>query len=293
VTKLFKPMKPPTGVLNLDDVLYPCYASIKYDGFRVAIKDGKTVLNSLRELDNLHSRNKLMAEPSIADHDGELVMLPLNDNKCFNRCQSAFRARQGEPDFCFVVFDRINDLSFEERWVKHKKPKYPKWVIVDKPVKIENRAQLDVFVDKVLADGHEGVILRQGDSQYVFGRATFTKQQLLRIKPMESAEGVVVGFECEYENTNEATVNALGRSKRSSAKDGLVPKDTCGKLIYETERWGKVSISGFSDALADEIWQNKEKFMGELAHFNFQEIGSIDQPRLAKFKGFRSKADTA
>ena len=107
------------------------------------------------------------------------------------------------------------------------------------------------------------------------------------------AEGVVVGFECEYENTNEATVNALGRSKRSSAKDGLVPKDTCGKLICETERWGKVSISGFSDALADEIWQNKEKFMGELAHFNFQEIGSIDQPRLAKFKGFRSKADTA
>jgi DNA ligase-1 len=289
--KQFKPMKPPTGVLNLDDVKYPIYGSIKYDGFRVAIKGGKTVLNSLRELDNLHARALLTSIPELEDTDGELVMLPLNDNKCFNRCQSAFRAAKGEPDFCFVVFDRINALTFEERWVNYTKPAYPAWVMVDVPVLLENREELDIFIDEVLADGHEGVCLRRPDSLYKFGRGGFKTQELLRVKPMETAEGVVVGFECEYENTNEATVNALGRSKRSSAKDGLVPKDTCGKLICDTERWGKVSISGFSDAMADEIWQNKDKFMGELATFNFQEIGSIDQPRLAKFKGFRARAD--
>lgn len=287
----FKPMKPPTGTLNLNDVKYPCYASIKYDGFRVAVKDGKTVLNSLRELDNVHARNKLTSIPELEAHDGELVMLPLNDNKCFNRCQSAFRAAKGEPEFHFVVFDRINELTFEDRWVNHAKPDYPDWVIVDTPVKIENRAQLDLYVDEVLADNHEGVCLRQGDSLYVFGRATFTKQQLLRIKPMETAEGEIVDFECEFANTNAATVNALGRSKRSSAKEGKVAKDTLGKLIVKTERWGLVSISGFSDDFADEVWQNKEKYRGELATFNFQEIGSIDQPRLAKFKGIRAKAD--
>lgn len=291
MTKPFRPMKPPTGTLDLNDVKYPCYASIKYDGFRVAIKDGKTVLNSLRELDNVHARNKLTSIPELEAHDGELVMLPLNDNKCFNRCQSAFRAAKGEPEFHFVVFDRINELTFEERWVNHTKPDYPDWVIVDTPVKIENREQLDMYVDEVLADNHEGVCLRQGESLYVYGRATFTKQQLLRIKPMETAEGEIVDFECEYENTNEATVNALGRSKRSSAKDGKVAKDTLGKLICKTERWGLVSISGFSDDFADEVWQNKEKYRGELATFNFQEIGSIDQPRLAKFKGIRARAD--
>lgn len=289
--KPFRPMKPPTGTLDLNDVKYPCYASIKYDGFRVAIKDGKTVLNSLRELDNVHARNKLTSIPELEAHDGELVMLPLNDNKCFNRCQSAFRAAKGEPEFHFVVFDRINELTFEERWVSHTKPDYPAWVIVDTPVKIENREQLDQYVDKVLADNHEGVCLRQGDSLYVYGRATFTKQQLLRIKPMETAEGEIVDFECEFANTNAATVNALGRSKRSSAKDGKVAKDTLGKLIVKTERWGLCKISGFSDDFADEVWQNKEKYRGELATFNFQEIGSIDQPRLAKFKGIRARAD--
>lgn len=291
MSKAFRPMKPPTGVLNIDDVIYPCYASIKYDGFRVAIKDGKTVLNSLRELDNIHAREKLTAEPTLADHDGELVMLPLNDNKCFNRCQSAFRAAGGEPEFHYVVFDIINELTFEERWINTPKAKYPDWVIVDTPVKIENREQLDIFVDEVLADNHEGVILRQGGARYVYGRGGFKKQELLRIKPMETAEGEIVDFECEYENTNEAVVNALGRSKRSSNQEGLVPKDTLGKMLVKTERWGIVKISGFSDAFADEVWRNKEKFLGEFATFSYQEIGSIDQPRLAKFKGIRAKSD--
>lgn len=291
MSKQAKPMKPPTGVLNIDTVIYPCWGSIKYDGFRLAKIDGKTVLNSLRELDNLHTRAMIEACPELDKHDGELVILPLNDNKCFNRCQSAFRRASGEPDFCFVVFDRVTDGSFEDRWVNWEKPTYPDWVMVDTPVLIHNREQLDLFIEEVLSDGHEGVILRQGASQYVFGRATFTKQQLLRIKPMETAEGTIVGFECEYLNTNEATVNALGRSKRSSAKEGLVAKDTLGKLLVMTERWGVVKISGFSDDFADEVWRNQPKYLGELATFNFQEIGSLEQPRLAKFKGLRSKSD--
>ena len=289
---MFKPMKPPTGVLNLDTLIYPLYGSIKYDGFRTAKHNGKTVLNSLRELDNLHTRTMIENCPALDDHDGELVMLPLNDNECFNRCQGAFRRASGEPDFRFVVFDRaIEGVSFEDRWVNWSKPIYPYWVIVDIPVLIHNREQLDEFIDEVLAEGHEGVILRRPDAKYKFGRGGFKTQELLRVKPMETAEGKIIGFECEYENTNEATKNALGRTKRSSAKEGLIPKDTLGKLICDTERWGVVKISGFSDAFADEVWHNKAKYLGEWATFNFQEIGSIDQPRLAKFKGIRAQAD--
>lgn len=291
MNKPFRPMKPPQGTLNIDDVRYPCWASIKYDGFRTAIKDGKTVLNSLRELDNLYTRHMLTSCPELEGHDGELVILPLNDNKCFNRCQSAFRARDGQPDFRFVVFDRVVPENFELRWVTWRRPTYPDWVIVDNPTLIANRDELDAFVEQVLADGHEGVILRAYGSGYKFGRSTFKDQWLLRIKPMETAEGVIVDFECEYANLNEATTNALGRSKRSSAKAGLVAKDTLGKLLVRTKRWGDVWISGFSDDFADEVWRNKEKYRGELATFAYQEIGSLEQPRLAKFKGLRSRSD--
>lgn len=291
MSKPFRPMKPPTGVLNLDDVIYPCWASIKYDGFRVAIRDGKTVLNSLRELDNLHTRHRLTSEPLLEGHDGELVILPLNDNKCFNRCQSAFRAAAGEPEFHFVVFDRINELTFEERWVHWEKPVYPDWVIVDVPVRVENREQLDTFIAEVLADNHEGICIRQGGTRYRFGRATFKTQELLRVKPMETREARVIDFECEYANTNEADVDNLGYTKRSSAKSGKVPKDTLGKLICEDDRFGVIAISGFSDDLADEVWANKEKYMGEYVTYAYQEIGSIDKPRLAKFKGFRAIGD--
>lgn len=287
----FKPMKPPTGVLNIDDVRYPCAASIKYDGFRVAIQNRKTVLNSLREVENHHTRTLLESCPELDGHDGELVMLPLNDNKCFNRCQSAFRARAGEPDFRYVVFDVVSDDTFENRWMNQTKPAYPDWVMVDEPVILTCREELDAFVAAVLEDGHEGVILRAPESKYKFGRATFKEQQVLRIKPMETAEGVIVDFECEYANTNAAETNLLGRSKRSSAHGGKVAKDTLGKLICDTERWGLVPVSGFSDEFADWVWQNKEKVLGELVTFAYQEVGTIDKPRIAKFKGLRDRGD--
>jgi DNA ligase-1 len=287
---VFRPMKPPQGQLDLNSIQFPCYGSIKYDGFRLAVKNGKTVLNSLRELDNLYTR-KLIEEASLEDHDGELVILPLNDNKCFNRCQSAFRAAGGEPDFRFVVFDRSVPGTFEERWVNWKKPKYPKWVMVDKPVLLENRQQLDAYVDKILADGHEGVILRRPDGQYITKRATFKSQEVLRIKPMETDEGTIVGFECEYANTNQAEQDNLGHTKRSSAKAGKVAKDTLGKLILNTRRWGEVKVSGFTDDFADEVWRNQAKYLGDLVTYSFQLVGSLDKPRLLKFKGIRARAD--
>lgn len=286
----FKPMKPPTGTLDINTVRFPCYASIKYDGFRVAVREGRTVLNSLRELDNVYTRT-LLACPEMEGYDGELVILPLNDNKCFNRCQSAFRAAKGEPDFRFVVFDRIAEGSFKERWVEFNHPDYPEWVMVDRPVLIETREQLDAFVEAILADGHEGVILRDPEGAYIFGRATFKNQTLLRIKPMETDEIRITGFICEYANTNTMERDNRGYAKRSSAKDGKVAKDTLGKLIGISEKWGEVVVSGFDDATADEVWRNKEKYLGEYATYTYQAIGSIDKPRIAKFKGFRFAGD--
>lgn len=287
----FRPMKPPTGTLNVDEVRYPCWVSIKYDGFRCSIVNNKTVLNSLRELDNRYTREKLMAVPELEKHDGELVILPLTDNKCFNRCQSAFRSEDGEPDFRYVVFDYISEKSFEDRWINFQKPDYPEWVIIDSPVRIENRSQLDTLVDEVVSQGHEGVIIRQGDALYKFGRGTMKTQALLRIKPMEDDEAVIVDFECEYENTNAAETDNLGHMKRSHSKEGKVPKNTLGKLICMHPTWGELSISGFDDETADEIWNNKEKYRGELATFRYQKVGSIDKPRLPKFKGIRYKSD--
>lgn len=290
MTQQFRPMKPPSGQLDISVVKFPVYGSIKYDGFRLAIKNGKTVLNSLRELDNLYTR-KMLEEANLEDHDGELVILPLNDNYCFNRCQSAFRAAGGDPDFRFVVFDRSVEGTFEDRWVNWPKPQYPDWVIVDEPVLLENMEQLEAYVDAVLADGHEGVMLRRPDGTYLNKRATFKSQELLRIKPMETDEGVIIGFECEYANTNQAEQNNLGYTKRSSAKSGKVAKNTLGKLIVDTERWGVVKVSGFTDEFADEVWRNQASYLGELVTFSFQLIGSVDKPRLLKFKGLRSRSD--
>lgn len=286
-----KLMKPPSGTLDVSLVRYPCWCSIKYDGFRTAILAGKTVLNSGRELDNLYTRKKLEAVKELEGHDGELVILPLNDGKTFNRCQSAFRAAAGEPDFHFIVFDQVAEGSFEDRWINFPKPAYPDWVIVDVPVLISNREELDAFTKKIVVDGHEGIIIRQGRTRYKNGRATFKSQEVLRIKPMETDEAEVVDFECEYENINEEEIDIHGYTKRSHSKEGLIPKDTLGKLICKHPKWGLLKISGFTDADADWIWQNQSKVLGQMVTFKYQAVGSIDKPRIPKFKGFRDLAD--
>lgn len=290
----FKPMKPPGGQLNIDDVKYPVWASIKYDGYRVAIHSGRTWLNSLREVDNEHTRNVLTRNSGILDlYDGELTVGDLHDPKCFNNCQSAFSSYEGEPDFTFWVFDRIHHLSYEDRFLsyEHRPLHYLPFVKVVEQTLISDREQLDRYVEKVLAAGHEGVMLRGKYSKYKFGRATFKTQEILRIKPLETGEATVIGFECEYENTNPRELDNHGNTKRSSHAAGRVAKDTLGKLVCADPNFGEIKLNGFTDALADEIWRNKDKYIGKLAHYTYQAHGTTDKPRILKFKGFRDAGD--
>ncbi len=285
-------MKPPSGTLDIDDVIYPCYASIKYDGFRTGVLNGRTYLNSLREVDNLHTRKMLEKHSKVLDKfDGELTVGNLTDATCFSQCQSAFGATDGEPDFTFWVFDRIDVGAFETRWLNFDKRKLPSFCKVVECELIRNRRQLDLYVKKRIAEGHEGVILRRPGSLYKFGRATFKTQEVLRIKPMETGEAVVTGFECEYLNTNAKEKDATGKSKRSAAQAGKVAKDTLGVLLGKCKKFGDIRVSGFTDDMADEIWRNKKKYMKAVFTYSYQGHGTVDKPRILKFKGFRSKSD--
>lgn len=290
---MFKLMKPPSGTLDLDTIIYPKLASIKYDGYRVAVKFNRTWLNSLREVDNLHTRNLLMKYSHILDcYDGELTVGDITDPECFNNCQSAFSKVSGEPDFTFWVFDRLTEGTYEERFLDHDPDEcIPSFVKFVEQKSIDNRDQLNEYVQKVLEEKHEGVMLRDKNSYYKFGRATNKLQQILRIKPMETSEAIIIGFEPEYENTNEKTVDNHGNSKRSSHKDGKLQKDTLGKLLCLHPIFGKIKLSSFTQEMAYAIWTHQEYYLGKVAHFSYQAHGTIDKPRLPKFKGVRNEGD--
>jgi DNA ligase-1 len=257
--------------------------------------DGEPKSRSLKRIPNRHITTCL-SDKRLANLDGELMTGGAGEP--FDT--GPIMREHGIPDFTYYVFDDFtNPLSPYTRRIRAYRQRVAEladempWLVAVQTTVIESANDLSLYVERCLADGLEGAIVRLPIGPYKFGRATFKEQFMNKIKPMEDAEGVIIGFEEEMANTNQRVTNELGRSKRSSHKAGKVPKGTLGKLVLRTEEFGDVKVAGFTDAKAKEIWDNRPAFLGLLATYRFQRIGMKDKPRIAVFKGIRHPDDTS
>jgi len=96
-------------------------------------------------------------------------------------------------------------------------------------------------------------------------------------------------------NKNEKKTNELGLSKRSSSKENKVPAGTLGKFLVKDITTGVEFKVGTGDGLTlelrQEVWDNQEKYMGELIKYKFQKHGTKDKPRSPVWLGFRPTED--
>ena len=279
---------------DLDKLVYPVYGSIKGDGIRVNVYEGLCRTKSLKPLPNIYTRTLLESYPVLEGLEAELTTTAdLSDPEGFNKATSAFMRHKGAPPIFMWIFDIINKDPFLLRWERliSLEPRLPNFAGILYQSLLEDRKQVDEYIAEKLAQGHEGVMLRHHDSFYKFGRATVTKGELLKVKPFEDDEAIVVGFEEGMTNTNEKVKNELGRSKRSSAKAGLIPGGLVGTILASHPKWGILRISGFSDDLALSMFNNPQEYLGRLLTFRYQAHGTLDSPRLPKFKGWRSPED--
>ena len=72
-----------------------------------------------------------------------------------------------------------------------------------------NLEEVQQLEDKFLDAGFEGVMLRDPDGTYKFGRASVKENILLKVKKFLDAEGIVVGFKEKMSNQNEATTRCF------------------------------------------------------------------------------------
>jgi len=142
------------------------------------------------------------------------------------------------------------------------------------------------------------VMIRDPQGPYKNGRSTEREGWLLKLKRFVDSEARVTGFVEQLHNANEATINELGSTARSSAKAGLVPAGTLGKFLAVdvNGRFPGLELKigtgkGLTLALRNEIWNNQAKYMGKLVKYRFQEIGVKDAPRIPVWLGFRDPDD--
>lgn len=288
-----KPML--AGEYDEKHVKFPVLASPKLDGVRGLVHEGCLLSRSLKPIPNKFTYKTYSGE-AFEGIDGELIVGSPTDPLCYNNTVSAVMRHAGEPDATFFVFDLHNtDLGYSSRRdvLQRRLESSGLAVTLHEDRRIETSDGLLAYEAECLEDGYEGLILRHPDSLYKFGRSTSREGHLLKLKRFLDSEAEIIGFEELMHNGNAATKNELGRTKRSSSKDGLVPLDSLGALIVRDVVTGvEFDIgTGFSMELRKQIWDNRDSFLGKLVKYKYFPIGVKDAPRHPVWLGLRDERD--
>lgn len=282
----FKPML--ASSTNLDAVRYPILASPKLDGIRASVVGGKLLSRTLKEIPSRHIFNKF-SHPEFEGLDGELIVGDPTSPTCYRDTVSMVMADNKVFDFTYHVFDlwSHSELPFvarKQKLVSLVASLRNPYISVVQHECIEHRTQLDEYEAYAVSVGHEGVMLNSMYSAYKFGRATTRGGELLKVKRFVDSEAEIIGIEEEMFNGNEAEKNELGRTKRSTAKAGLVGKGTMGALIVRDLKT-KVEFNigtGFTAADRAASWP-----LGTIVKYKSFPVGVKDKPRHPVFLGLR------
>lgn len=291
----FKPMLAVAADLN--KIQFPVFASPKLDGIRCAVIQGVPLSRTLKAIPNKHISSCLAAF-RFEGFDGELIVGEPTSKTCYTDSVSNVMAFDKVPAFTYHVFDLHNSpLDFMWRFEDLQKATAK---MTDVPfIKmlpqqlINDSVQLLEYEAEQIQAGYEGVIIRKPMSPYKFGRSTVNEGYLLKVKRFEDSEAVIIGFEEEMFNGNEAETNELGRTKRSTAKAGLSGKGTLGAfLVKDLHTNVEFSIgTGLTAAQRSEFWKNRKQMEGSLVKYKFFPVGVKDKPRHPVYLGPRDRSD--
>ena len=293
---MFKPMLAGKAPADLSKLRYPVLASPKLDGIRCHIHMGEAKSRSMKLIPNASVRRALEGLPD--GIDGELMV-----EGDFSACSSAFMSKSKEvTDFWFFAFDWLgsspatpfhNRLAELVAWSEdfgHNNLR------VVEHVQIENAEDLAVYEAQCLAQGFEGVMVRDPFGEYKFGRSTTREGGLLKIKQFADEEMTVTGFVEREHNDNEAEKDAFGRTKRSTSKEGKRPAGDMGVMVGETEDGAIVELgTGFTAEERVVMWNMRDQLIGKLVKFKHlpapggRPAGT--RPRHPVYLGFRDTAD--
>lgn len=294
---LIKPMLSGT-VDNVETLRYPLLASPKLDGYRASVQGGVVLSRNLKPIPNKRVQ-KLFGLPRYEGLDGELIVGAATAPDAFRATSSGVTRADGEPDVWFHAFDVLpSNLApgpFIER-LRYVCSKVGGRALAVPHTDVLNAGALARVEEQFLAAGYEGVMLRDPQGLYKQGRSTAREGWLLKLKRFEDAEGVVIGYEEQMHNANEATKDALGYTHRTAHKVNKHGKGVLGavKLRGLNGPYKGVGFNvgtGFDDAERAALWSDRKSLLGRTVKYKFFPSGSKDAPRFPTFLAFINRED--
>lgn len=295
-----KPMLAYNKEPDLEALTYPLIASPKLDGIRCLIVDGVAVSRSLKPIRNKFVQSRL-GRPELNGMDGELIVGEPTDPDVYLKTNSGVMSIEGSPDFKYLVFDK---------WDRGNKPYSKRYEGVDlsssgyhfDPVEEHEfvicRTPQEVldYETHCLKMGYEGLILRNPDAPYKFGRSTLKEQALLKLKRFTDSECIIVDVLEAMFNDNEAVIDERGYTTRGQSAEGRTRgKGMIGKLVCrfpDSDQTFEIgSFKGLTNEDKTALWESRQTLPGRLVKFKYFEHGMKDLPRHGVFLGFRDQED--
>lgn len=301
VTELLKPQLACDA--KLDKLVFPLHVQKKVDGVRLLVKDGRAVGRSFKQYKN-KKLTSYLSNPLFDGFDGEIVTTHQNDPALCRLTTSQVNTIEGDLPNEWFVFDYLHPavitLPYSERmanlrgYVSMMDLPSDINIVVSEQVLVHSLEELEALYASYLDVDYEGVIIRKQEGLHKNGRCTVTEGNYLRIKPKGDAEGVVVEVIEAMENNNEAKINELGHTERSTHKENLSPKGMIGSLVLYVEELGcnvKVGAGKLTHEERIYYFNNQDELKKLIIKYAFLATGQKDAPRHPRVIGFRLPED--
>lgn len=267
--------------------------SMKLDGIRCTIFGGVAYSRTLKPIPNKYIQSCIHSyRSSLEGLDCEIIIGSPTAKDVFSVTTSVVMSHDKEEEFKIYGFDTYSasSMRFNDRlkYTEQKCAGVPFAEYLEHEL-ITSEEHFRIAEEKAIAAGYEGVMLRDADAPYKCGRSGTIEPELQKVKRFVDAEFKIVGFEPKYHNANPAETNELGRTKRSTAMQGLIALEELGALVLELPDGATFSCgSGFDAEQRKTMWNTRELLLGKKCTVKYFEVGMQDGvPRFPVFKGLR------
>jgi len=304
----FKPMLADDWIP--EKVKFPIVAQPKVDGVRALNVDGKLVGRSLKPHGNVYVGDRYSIK-ALSGLDGE--MYAGTDSAAPDLCRSttsALNTHTGWPHVSWMIFDYHIEEALNKPYLDRLKMAGDAlfamrqktdsieylfeniWIVPC--TTITDMDQLIEYETQQLELGYEGVVFRDPKGTYKQGRSTPTEGGLARIKRFRDAEARITQVLEGETNLNEAQVNELGHTFRSTHKHNMVPNGMVGKLIGIDLISGKevtISPGKMTHAERKLYFEQPELIIGKISKYKHFPHGAKDKPRFPIHLSIRPEWD--
>lgn len=255
-----KPMTFVNKSYRFADLPKPMIAQPKFDGVFVMKNKGKAMSRQMKPVQNRyvaayieqHLRNGMQGEFILSD--------PM---ATFQDVTSAIMSRDGEPDFYLALFD-WHTGPYEAYVLRLRKLRDyvgnqdTHQLLVPETHLIETLEELQRIESRYCGiPGCEGLVLRDPNGSYKFGRCTIAERNVF--KHVFSVSDTAVVHQC---------------------LDNKTHPDRCGALMAYNNRFGAIKVgSGLDAETLIDMKQHPERYIGRMFTFKYKPDSVKDKPR--------------